>query len=140
MIRLPPRSTLFPSTALFRSERIDISGNTRPQDRVIRREFRIAEGDAFNAAQIRRSRQRIRDLGYFSDVQVTSQPGSAPDRAVLNTQVAERATGEVSLGGGYSTDAGALADVGLRERNLLGDRKSTRLNSSHANISYAVFC
>src|SRR3712207_8642381 len=93
MIRLPPRSTLFPSTALFRSERIDISGNTRPQDRVIRREFRIAEGDAFNAAQIRRSRQRIRDLGYFSDVQVTSSPGSAPDRAVLNTQVTERATG-----------------------------------------------
>ena len=97
-------------------ERIEIAGNTRTQDRVIRREFRIAEGDAFNAAQIRRSRQRIRDLGYFSDVQVTSSPGSAPDRAVLNTQVTERATGEVSLGGGYSTDAGALADVGLRER------------------------
>ena len=56
-------------------ERIDITGNTRTQDRVIRREFRIAEGDAFNAAQIRRSRQRIRDLGYFSDVQVTSSPG-----------------------------------------------------------------
>jgi outer membrane protein insertion porin family len=77
-------------------ERIEISGNTRTQDRVIRREFRLAEGDAFNAAQIRRSRQRIRDLGYFSDVQVTSSPGSAPDRAVLNTSVTERATGEVS--------------------------------------------
>ena len=113
-------------------ERIDISGNTRTQDRVIRREFRIAEGDAFNAAQIRRSRQRIRDLGYFSDVQVTSSPGSAPDRAVLNTQVTERATGEVSLGGGYSTDAGVLADVGLRERNLLGTGIDARINGTLA--------
>ena len=113
-------------------ERIDISGNTRTQDRVVRREFRIAEGDAFNAAQIRRSRQRIRDLGYFSDVQVTSSPGSAPDRAVLNTQVTERATGEVSLGGGYSTDAGALADVGLRERNLLGTGIDARINGTLA--------
>ncbi|GAA0578631.1 outer membrane protein assembly factor BamA [Craurococcus roseus] len=113
-------------------ERIDITGNTRTQDRVVRREFRIAEGDAFNAAQIRRSRQRIRDLGYFSDVQVTSAPGSAPDRAVLNTQVTERATGEVSLGGGYSTDAGALADVGLRERNLLGTGIDARINGTLA--------
>ncbi len=113
-------------------ERIEIAGNTRTQDRVIRREFRIAEGDAFNAAQIRRSRQRIRDLGYFSDVQVTSSPGSAPDRAVLNTQVTERATGEVSLGGGYSTDAGALADVGLRERNLLGTGIDARINGTLA--------
>jgi outer membrane protein insertion porin family len=113
-------------------ERIEISGNTRTQDRVIRREFRLAEGDAFNAAQIRRSRQRIRDLGYFSDVQVTSSPGSAPDRAVLNTSVTERATGEVSLGGGYSTDAGALADVGLRERNLLGTGIDARINGTLA--------
>jgi outer membrane protein insertion porin family len=113
-------------------ERIEINGNTRTQDRVIRREFRLAEGDAFNAAQIRRSRQRIRDLGYFSDVQVTSSPGSAPDRAVLNTQVTERATGEVSLGGGYSTDAGALADVGLRERNLLGTGIDARINGTLA--------
>src|SRR4051812_13427911 len=113
-------------------ERIEINGNTRTQDRVIRREFRLAEGDAFNAAQIRRSRQRIRDLGYFSDVQVSSSPGSAPDRAVLNTQVTERATGEVSLGGGYSTDAGALADVGLRERNLLGTGIDARINGTLA--------
>jgi outer membrane protein insertion porin family len=113
-------------------ERIDISGNTRTQDRVIRREFRLSEGDAFNAAQIRRSRQRIRDLGFFSDVQVSSAPGSAPDRAVLNTQVVERATGEVSVGGGYSTDAGALADIGLRERNLLGTGIDARINGTLA--------
>ncbi len=99
---------------------------------MLRREFRLAEGDAFNAAQIRRSRQRLRDLGYFSDVQVTSTPGTAPDRAILNTQVAERATGEVSIGGGYSTDAGALADVGLRERNLLGTGIDARINGTIA--------
>ncbi len=113
-------------------ERIEINGNSRTQDRVIRREFRLAEGDAFNAAQIRRSRQRIRDLGYFSDVQITTQPGSQPDRAVLNTRVQERATGEVSLGGGYSTDAGFLVDVGLRERNLLGTGIDARINGTLA--------
>ena len=113
-------------------ERIDINGNVRTQDRVIRREFRLAEGDAFNAAQLRRSRDRIRNLGYFSDVQLTSQPGSAPDRAVVNTNIQERATGEVSVGGGYSTDAGFLADFGLRERNLLGTGVDARLNGTAA--------
>jgi len=113
-------------------DRIEITGNTRTQDRVIRREFRLAEGDAFNAAQIRRSRDRIRNLGYFSDVQVTSTPGSTPDRATINTQVTERATGEVSLGGGFSTDAGFLADFGLRERNLLGTGLDARFNGTIA--------
>ncbi|MXP63221.1 outer membrane protein assembly factor BamA [Roseomonas sp. M0104] len=113
-------------------ERIDITGNTRTQDRVIRREFRLAEGDAFNAAQLRRSRQRIRDLGFFNDVQVNPVPGSAPDRVVLNTQVSERATGEISLGGGYSTDAGALADFGLRERNIVGTGVDARFNTTIA--------
>ncbi|WP_424813755.1 outer membrane protein assembly factor BamA [Roseococcus sp. YIM B11640] len=113
-------------------ERIDINGNTRTQDRVIRREFRVAEGDAFNAAQVRRSRERIRNLGYFSDVQITNSPGSAPDRTILTTQITERATGEVSVGGGYSTDAGFLADFGLRERNLSGTGIDARLNTTLA--------
>jgi outer membrane protein insertion porin family len=101
-------------------ERIDISGNTRTEDRVIRREFRLAEGDPMNARQIRRSRDRIRSLGYFSDVQITNQPGSGPEQVNLMTSVVERATGEFTLGGGYATDAGLLLDVGVRERNLLG--------------------
>ena len=101
-------------------ERIDIVGNTRTKDKVIRREFRLAEGDAFNAATVRRSRQRLQDLGYFNGVTVNPSPGSAPDRAILTTQVDEKATGELTLGGGYSTDAGALVNVGLRERNLVG--------------------
>jgi len=101
-------------------ERIDITGNTRTKDKVIRREFRLAEGDAFNAATVRRSRQRLQDLGYFNSVQVQPSPGSASDRAILNTVVDEKATGELTLGGGYSTDSGALVNVGLRERNLIG--------------------
>jgi len=113
-------------------ERIDISGNTRTEDRVIRREFRVAEGDAFNAAQVRRSRQRIQDLGYFSRAELNAQPGSAPDRVILNTQVAEKATGEISLGGGFSTDAGFLVDFGIRERNLLGTGLDARINTAIA--------
>lgn len=109
-------------------ERIDITGNTRTLDRVIRREFRMAEGDPLIAQQVRRSRDRIRSLGYFSDVQINTAPGSSPDRVILNTQVTERATGEFSIGGGYSTDAGLLADIGLRERNLVGTGIDARIN------------
>lgn len=101
-------------------ERIDIVGNVRTKDTVIRREFRLAEGDAFNAARIARSRQRIVDLNYFGKVEVTNQPGSAPDRAVVQVEVEEKATGELTIGGGYSTDSGVLGTVGLRERNLVG--------------------
>ena len=113
-------------------ERIDIGGNTRTQDRVIRREFRVAEGDPLNVTQVRRSRERLRSLGYFSDVQITTAPGSAPDRVILNTQVVERATGEFSLGGGYATDAGFLADFGIRERNFLGTGIDARFNTTLA--------
>ncbi len=110
-------------------ERIEITGNTRTADRVVRREFRLAEGDPFNAAQIRRSRQRIRDLGYFGNVEITPVQGSRPDRVVLNTSVQERPTGEISLGGGFSTDSGFLADFGIRERNFLGSGVDARLQT-----------
>lgn len=113
-------------------ERIDIGGNTRTQDRVVRREFRVAEGDPLNVTQVRRSRERLRGIGYFSDVQVTTAPGSAPDRVILNAQVAERATGEFSIGGGYATDAGFLVDFGVRERNFLGNGIDARFNTTLA--------
>jgi len=109
-------------------ERIDITGNTRTKDKVIRREFRLAEGDAFNAATIRRSRQRLQDLGYFNGVTVQPTPGSAPDRAIVTAAVDEKATGELTLGGGYSTDSGALLNAGLRERNLIGTGIDAGLN------------
>ncbi|MCC7428304.1 MAG: outer membrane protein assembly factor BamA [Alphaproteobacteria bacterium] len=108
-------------------ERIDIVGNVRTQDRVIRREFRLAEGDAFNAARVRRARQRLIDLQYFNRVTVNTQQGAAPDRTVLQVEVDERATGEFSIGAGFSTDAGALVELGLRERNLVGTGIDFRL-------------
>ncbi len=101
-------------------ERIDIEGNTRTKDKVIRRELQLAEGDAFNAAAVRRSRPRLNDLGYFNTVNITSAPGSSSDRAIVTAAVDEKATGELSLGGGFSTDAGALISAGLREKNLVG--------------------
>ncbi|HEY0421608.1 MAG TPA: outer membrane protein assembly factor BamA, partial [Acetobacteraceae bacterium] len=101
-------------------ERIDISGNQRTKDKVIRREFRIAEGDAFNAALLRRSRQRVNDLDYFNSVNVQPLPGSAPDKTVIAATIEEKATGELTLGGGYSTDIGPLVSAGLREKNLIG--------------------
>src|SRR6195952_2543955 len=107
-------------------ERIDIVGNTRTKDKVIRREFRLAEGDPYSAEAIRRSKTRLTDLGYFQGVDVVTNPGSAPDKAVLTTNIAEKATGELSFGGGYSTDAGALVDIGLAERHLVG----TGINAS----------
>jgi outer membrane protein insertion porin family len=109
-------------------ERIDIVGNTRTQDKVIRREFRLAEGDPYSAETVRRTKTRLTDLGYFQAVDITTNPGSAPDKAVLATNIAEKATGELSFGGGYSTDAGALLDIGLAERNLVGTGVNASIN------------
>ncbi len=101
-------------------ERIDITGNIRTMDKVIRREFRLVEGDAFDAAKLRRSRQRIQDLDFFEKVNVEQVPGSAPDRAVVKVNVEEKSTGSLSLGAGFSTGTGILGDISVRERNFLG--------------------
>lgn len=108
-------------------ERIEISGNVRTLDEVIRREFRLVEGDAFNTARLRRSQQRIRDLGFFENVEVSNVPSeSAPDRTVVQVEVQEQATGELSFGIGWSNSMGALFDVSVRERNLLGRGQDLR--------------
>ncbi len=101
-------------------ERIEIIGNQRTRDEVIRREMRLDEGDAFNSARIRLSRQRIENLGFFENVEITNAQGSAPDQTVVTVEVVETSTGEFSLGAGFSTEEGALGSVGLRERNFLG--------------------
>ncbi len=101
-------------------ERINIDGNLRTLDRVIRREIKLAEGDAFSTAKLRRSEQRIRNLDFFETVEITTEQGSAPDQAVINVEVAEKSTGELTFGLGFSTFDGPLGDVQLRERNLLG--------------------
>src|SRR4029079_14499651 len=101
-------------------ERINISGNTRTLDKVIRREFRLAEGDAFSTAKVRRSQQRLRNLGFFEKVDISAQPGSAPDKTHLEVQVLAQGTGDISFGAGYWATSGVLGDVSIKERNLLG--------------------
>lgn len=101
-------------------ERIDISGNVRTIDKVIRREMKLVEGDPFNRSKLAQSEQRLRDLGFFEKVAVSTSRGSAPDRITINVKVAEQSTGELSIGAGFSTNDGPLADLRIRERNLLG--------------------
>lgn len=108
-------------------ERIDIEGNTRTLDRVIRREFRLVEGDAFNASKLRRSRQRIENLGFFRTVNVEQEQGSSPDRTVVKVNVEEQSTGEITIGAGLSSAVGPLGNIQLRERNLLGKGQDLRL-------------
>ncbi len=109
-------------------ERIDIRGNVRTLDQVIRREFRVSEGDAFNTALLRRSEQRVRNLGFFETVEVRTLQGTAPDKIVVDVRVAEKSTGELSFGAGFSTSEGVLGDVRLTERNLLGRGQELRAN------------
>jgi outer membrane protein insertion porin family len=109
-------------------ERIDIEGNTRTQDKVIRRQFTVAEGDPFSAEAIRKTRTALNDLGYFGTVDINPSPGSSPDKAIITTRVTEKATGELTFGGGYSTDVGPLLDVGLGERNLVGTGIAANIN------------
>jgi len=101
-------------------ERIDISGNVRTLDKVIRREFQIVEGDAFNSAKLRRSRQRLQRLNFFEKLNIEQVPGSAPDKAVINVAVEERSTGSISLGAGYSSAVGAIGEIEITEANFLG--------------------
>jgi len=108
-------------------ERIDIEGNTRTLDRVIRREFRLVEGDAFNTSKLRRSRQRVQNLGFFKTVTVENEPGSAPDRTVVKVEVEEQSTGDVTFGAGFSSSDGPIGNIGIRERNLLGRGQDLRL-------------
>jgi len=101
-------------------ERINVRGNTRTRDYVIRREFDIVEGDPYNRALVDRAERRLKNLGYFKVVKITTEPGSAPDRVIINVEVEEQSTGEFSIAGGYSTSDGAIAEVSVGERNLLG--------------------
>src|SRR5215468_3274693 len=101
-------------------ERINIRGNTRTRDYVIRREFDLGEGDAYNRALVDRAERRLKNLGFFKTVKITNEPGSAPDRVVINVDVEEQATGEFSVSGGYSTADGFIAEVSVADRNLMG--------------------
>ncbi|RXT45919.1 outer membrane protein assembly factor BamA [Bradyrhizobium betae] len=101
-------------------ERINLRGNTRTRDYVIRREFDISEGDAYNRALVDRAERRLKNLDYFKTVKITTEPGSSSDRVILIVDMEEKSTGDFSISGGYSTTDGALAEVSVSERNLLG--------------------
>src|SRR5579864_9068391 len=101
-------------------ERIEIHGNTKTRDAVIRREFELGEGDAYNRALVDRGERHLKALGYFKSVKIDAKPGSAPDRVVLDVAVEEQQTGDFSIAGGYSTTDGWLAQVSISDRNFLG--------------------
>ncbi len=115
-------------------ERINIRGNTRTRDYVIRREFDISEGDPYNRALIDRAERRIKNLNFFKNVKITNEPGSAPDRVVVNVDVEEQSTGDFSVMGGYSTADGFMGQVSISERNLLGTGRYAK-----ASLTYGEF-
>ncbi len=101
-------------------ERINIRGNTRTRDYVLRREFDLSEGDAYNRALVDRAERRLKNLDYFKTVKITTEPGSSSDRVILVVDLEEKSTGDFSVSGGYSTVDGPLAEVSISERNFLG--------------------
>ena len=107
--------------------RINIKGNTRTQDRVIRREFRFNEGDSFTNEKLDRSRQRVLNTGFFEKVDIEKKASNQKDRTDLNVLVSEKQTGQFSIGGGFSSSNGALANVGIAEQNFLGKGQDVRL-------------
>jgi outer membrane protein insertion porin family len=115
-------------------ERINVRGNTRTRDYVIRREFDLSEGDAYNRALVDRAERRLKNLDFFKSVKITTEPGSSSDRVVLIVDLEEKSTGDFSVSGGYSTTDGALAEVSVSERNFLG-----RGLFAKASVTYGQF-
>jgi len=121
-------------------ERVDIIGNYNTLDKVIRREMLLVEGDPFSVSKVKRSEQRIKDLGYFLDsgVEVKTEEGSSRDQSVITIEVEEQPTGEIQLGAGYSSTDGALLDFSIRQRNLLGKGQDLRLSTLLSSRSFEV--
>ncbi|MGN6498709.1 MAG: outer membrane protein assembly factor BamA, partial [Tsuneonella sp.] len=117
-------------------ERIDVNGNTLTQDKVIRREFRLAEGDAFNSLSVKRSTNRIKSLGYFQEnFEVEQKPGSAPDRILLNANVEEQATGELQLSAGFSSIESFILAASIKQRNFRGRGQTVGLGVNYSRYS-----
>jgi outer membrane protein insertion porin family len=119
-------------------ERINIRGNTRTRDFVIRREFDISEGDAYNRALVDRAERRLKNLDFFKSVKITTEPGSSSDRVVLIVDLEEKSTGDFSVSGGYSTTDGALAEVSISERNFLGRGLFAKASVTYGQYSRGV--
>jgi len=120
-------------------ERIDISGNTTTRDKVIRREFRLAEGDPFNNVRVRRSRDRIQSLGFFQEnLEIQQTQGSAPDRVILGVEVEERATGQIQLSAGFSSLERFLVNLSVQQRNFLGRGQEVRASVNYSSYSKSI--
>jgi outer membrane protein insertion porin family len=120
-------------------ERIDINGNTVTQDKVIRRELRLAEGDAFNTFQVKRSSDRIQSLGFFQEkLEIEQKPGATPDRIVLEANVEEKSTGELQLSAGYSSLERFIFNFSIRQRNFRGKGQELRASVGYSRFSRSV--
>lgn len=120
-------------------ERIDVNGNTLTQDKVVRREFRLAEGDAFNSYSVKRSEDRIKSLGYFQDkLEISQVQGSAPDRVVLQANVEEKSTGELQLSAGFSSLEKFIINASIKQRNFRGKGQELRLSVNYSTYSKSV--
>lgn len=120
-------------------ERIDINGNTLTVDKVVRREFRLNEGDAFNSFQVKRSANRIKSLGFFQDeLEIEQKQGSAPDRIILEANVEERATGELQLSAGFSSVENFILQASVRQRNFRGKGQELRASVSYSSFSQSI--
>ncbi|MFZ2998216.1 outer membrane protein assembly factor BamA [Sphingobium sp.] len=120
-------------------ERVDINGNTLTQDKVVRREFRLAEGDAFNSFLVKRSKDRINSLGFFQEkLDIEQKPGSAPDRIVLETNVQEKSTGELSLSAGFSSLERFIVSASITQRNFRGKGQELRTSVNYSAYSKSV--
>jgi outer membrane protein insertion porin family len=120
-------------------ERIDVAGNSVTRDKVIRREFRLNEGDPFNSIQVRRSRDRIQSLGFFQDnLEIRQDQGTTPDRVILGVDVQERATGQLQLSAGYSSLERFLINAAITQRNFMGRGQEVRAQVSYSSYSKSV--
>ncbi len=120
-------------------ERIDINGNTNTQDKVVRREFRVAEGDAFNSFQVKRSSDRIQSLGFFQEkLEIEQKQGSTPDRIILEANVEEQSTGELQLSAGFSSIERFIINASIRQRNFRGKGQELRASVNYSTFSKSV--
>ena len=119
-------------------ERIVIKGNTRTRDYVIRREFDLGEGDAYNRVLVDRAERRLNGLGYFKKVKVSNEPGSSPDRVILLVEVEDQPTGNFGVSGGYSTNQGFIGEVSVSESNFLGRGQAVRLSVQGGQVASGV--
>lgn len=120
-------------------ERIDVNGNTLTHDKVVRREFRLNEGDAFNSFGVKRTENRLNSLGYFQDkLEIERKEGSTPDRIILETNVEEKPTGELSLSAGFSSIENFLLQASIRQRNFRGLGQQLQASVNYSSYSKSV--